>query len=116
MVENHVLKATHNYLLSIRHLIQENIRNTQFRFVFLNFPFVCQNISIVRTLKEDQLLRLLLNLLFYHFNLSEPTYKSQCIKLLDVIASCNQSNVNAHVSLETECNAVRVINSTTLRG
>ena len=28
---------------------------------------------IVRALKEDQPLRLLLNLLFYHFNRSEPT-------------------------------------------
>ena len=52
-------------------------------------------ITVVRTLKEDQSLRLLLNLLFYHFNSSEPTYKSQSIKLLDVIAACNQLNVNA---------------------
>ena len=51
--------------------------------------------SIVRTLKEDQPLRLLLNLLFYHFNRSELTYKFQCVKLLDVIATCNQLNVNA---------------------
>ena len=36
--------------------------------------------TIVRTLKEDQPQRLLLNLLFYHFNRSEPTYKSQRIK------------------------------------
>ena len=50
--------------------------------------------AIVRTLREDQPLRLLLNLLFYHFNHSEPTYKSQCIKLLDVIAACNRLNVN----------------------
>ena len=50
---------------------------------------------IARTLKEDQPLRLLLNLLFYHFNRSEPTYKSQRIKLPDVIAACNQLNVNA---------------------
>ena len=49
----------------------------------------------VRTLKEDQPLRLLLNLVFYHFNCSEPTYKSQRIKLLDVIAAYNQLNVNA---------------------
>ena len=47
------------------------------------------------TLREDQPLRLLLNLLSYHFNPSEPTYKSQRIKLLDVIALCNQLNVNA---------------------
>ena len=51
--------------------------------------------NIVRTLREDQPLRLLLNLLFYHFNRSEPTNKSQRIKLLDVIAACNQLNVNA---------------------
>ena len=50
---------------------------------------------IVGTLREDQPLRLLLNLLFYHFYHSEPIYKSQRIKLLDVIASCNQLNVNA---------------------
>ena len=51
--------------------------------------------AIVRTLKEDQPLRLLLNLLFCHFNGSEPTYKSQRINLLDVIAACSQLNVNA---------------------
>ena len=44
--------------------------------------------SIGCTLKEDQSLRLLLNLF------SEPTYKSQSIKLLDVFAACNQLNVN----------------------
>ena len=55
---------------------------------------VCQD-CIVRTLKEDQPLRLLLNLPFYHVNRSEPTYKSQGIKLLDVIAVCNRPNVNA---------------------
>ena len=49
----------------------------------------------VRTLREDQPLRLLSNLLFYHFNRSEPNYKSQHIKLLDVIAVCSQLNVNA---------------------
>ena len=47
------------------------------------------------TLKEDQPLRLLLNLFFYHFNRSEPTYKSQHLKPLDIIATCNQLNVNA---------------------
>ena len=52
-------------------------------------------VNIVRTLRQDQPLRLLLNLLFYHFNNSEPTYKSQCIKLPHVIATCNQLNVNA---------------------
>ena len=51
--------------------------------------------SRVRTLKEDQPLRLLLNLLFYYFNRYEPTYKSQHIKLLDIIAACNKLNVNA---------------------
>ena len=51
--------------------------------------------TMVRTLKEDQPLRLLLNLHFYDFNRSELTYKSQRIKLLDVIAACNQLNVNA---------------------
>ena len=50
---------------------------------------------IIRTLKEDQPLRLLLNLLFYHFNRSDPTYKSQRIKLSNVTAAFNQLNVNA---------------------
>ena len=45
--------------------------------------------------ERDQPLRLLLNLLFYHFNRSELTFKSQCIKLLDEIAACNRLNVNA---------------------
>ena len=36
-----------------------------------------------------------LRLLFYHFNRSEPTYKCQRMKLLDVITACNQLNVNA---------------------
>ena len=31
---------------------------------------------------------------FYYFIRSEPTYKSQCLKLLDVIAACNQLNMN----------------------
>ena len=52
-------------------------------------------VTTVRTLREDQSLRLLLNLLFYHFNHSEPTYESQRIKLLYVIVACNQLNVNA---------------------
>ena len=50
---------------------------------------------IVRTLREDQPLRLLLNLLFDHFNHSEATYKYQRIKLPYVIAAYNQLNVNA---------------------
>ena len=54
-----------------------------------------QAVFIVRTLRKDQSLRLLLNLLFYHFNCSVPTYKFQRIKLPDVIAACNQLNVNA---------------------
>ena len=51
--------------------------------------------NIVRTLREYKPLRLLLNLLLYHYNRSDPTYKSQRIKLLDVIAACNQLNVKA---------------------
>ena len=47
------------------------------------------------TVKEDQPLKLLLNLFFCHFNRSEPTYKPQHIKLLDIIAACNHLNVNA---------------------
>ena len=61
----------------------------QFHYFFLGFQ-----IAIVRTLRKDQPLRLVLNLLFHHFNHSEPIYKSQRIKLLDVIAVCNQLNVN----------------------
>ena len=53
------------------------------------------NYKNVRTLREDQPLRLLLNLLFFHFNRSEPTYKSHRIKLPHVIAACHQLNVNA---------------------
>ena len=48
-----------------------------------------------RGLKLEEPLRLLLNLFFYHFNCSEPTYKSQRIKLPDVIEMCDQLNVNA---------------------
>ena len=54
-----------------------------------------EDLITARALKEEQPLRLLLNLLFYHFNHSEPTYKSQRIKLQDVIATCNQLNGNA---------------------
>ena len=43
------------------------------------------NLTIGCTLKEDQPLRLPLNLFFYRFNRSESTYKSQRIKLLDII-------------------------------
>ena len=49
----------------------------------INFYFpefqkkLSQTKNIVHTLREDQPLRLLLNLLFYHFNHSEPYYKSQ---------------------------------------
>ena len=53
------------------------------------------HLDTVRTLREDQPLRLLLNLLFYQFNHPEPTYESQRIKLLDVIAAYSQLNVNA---------------------
>ena len=34
-------------------------------------------------------------LIIYHFNRSEPTHKSQCVKLPDVIAAYNRLNVNA---------------------
>ena len=53
-----------NLLISPKYLV--------FAF-FVNLKVV---IVHVRTLKEDQPLRLQLNLLFYHFNRSEPTYKS----------------------------------------
>ena len=61
------------------------------RYYRINLAF-----AIVGALK-DQPLRLLLSLLFYHFNRSdrESTHKSQRIKLPDVIAACNQLNVNA---------------------
>ena len=51
-------------------------------------------VAIGCTLKEKQPVRLLLNLFFYHFDRSEPTYKSHCLKSLDIIATCNQLNVN----------------------
>ena len=70
-------------------------------------------ISIVRTLKEDQPPRLLLNLLIYHFNRPEPTYKSQRISAFHAM---HYKQHFPHVSLETEYNAVRVINYTILRG
>ena len=38
---------------------------------------------------------MLLNLFFYQLNRSEPTHESQRMKLRDVIAACNQLNVNA---------------------
>ena len=69
--------------------------------------------TIVRTLKEDQPLRLLLNLLFYHFNRFEPTYKSQRISAFHVT---HYKQHFSHVSLENECNAVGFINYTILRG
>ena len=56
---------------------------------------VFYHVYIVSTLTEEQPLRLLLNLLLYHFNRSEPTYKSQRIVLLHVSATCSQLNVNA---------------------
>ena len=62
-----------------------NLEKSYFMYVF----------TIVCTLKEDQPLRLLLNLFFYHFDRPEPTYKSQRTELLDVIVACNQLNVNA---------------------
>ena len=49
----------------------------------------------ISCLEEDQPLRLLLNLFFYHFNRYEPTYKLHRIKLPDVIAACSQLNINA---------------------
>ena len=51
-------------------------------------------LSIGCTLKEEQPLRLPLNLIFYCFNRSEPTYKSQSIKLLKIFATCNQLNIS----------------------
>ena len=54
--------------------------------------------TIVCTLRENQPLRLLLNSLFYHFKRSQPNYKSQRIKLLDVLAACNRLNVNALIN------------------
>ena len=67
----------------------------------INFYFpefqkkLLQTKTFVRTLREDQPLRLLLNFLSYHVNRSEPYYKCQRIQPLDLIAACNQLNVNA---------------------
>ena len=41
-----------------------------------------------------------MNLFSYHFNRSEHTYRSQRIKLLDVVSACNQLNVNAQYKLD----------------
>ena len=50
--------------------------------IFWNGSLKLRVIIFVRTLKEDQPLWLPLNLLFYHFNPSEPAYKSQRIKFV----------------------------------
>ena len=50
--------------------------------------------TIVRTLREDQPLRLLLNLLFYHYNCSEPTYKSQRINCRMQLIECECSKLD----------------------
>ena len=50
-----------------------------FKFNILFYVDIFSVPSIVRTLKEDQPVRPLLNLLFDHFNRSEPTYKCQHI-------------------------------------
>ena len=85
-----------NFVVNILYLFSLHIKFevNPVKMTFLWYRKVL-SLTIVRTLKEDQPLRLLLNFFFYHFNLSEPTYKSQHIKLLDVIAACNQVNVNA---------------------
>ena len=63
-VENHVLIIIDNEincgLLSFRHLemcrnTQENSRNTQIRFMFLTFPFVCRSISVYLKLNRPWL-------------------------------------------------------------
>ena len=56
---------------------------------------------MVRTLGEDQPLRLLLNLHLYHFNRSEPTQKTQSIKLVDVTAA----------SINCECSKLDIDNN-----
>ena len=43
-------------------------------------------------------------LFFYHFNCFEPIYKSQRIKLLDIIAACNQS-------IKRECSKLDIANN-----
>ena len=72
--------------------------NTCYCYVFLtaevnvhisSSKYSDKKMSIGCTLKEDQPRRLLFNLLFYPFNHSEPTYKSQRINLRDVITACN---------------------------
>ena len=85
--------------ISIEYKMVHGLHQAAFRALYLEmFPAFdlsgFQLCFIVRTLKEDKPLRLLMNLLFYHFSRSEPTYKSQSIKLLDVPAACNQLNVN----------------------
>ena len=58
-------------------------------------------------------LTLLLNLLFCHFNRSEPTYRSQRIS---ASRAMHYKEHFSHVSLETEYNEVCIVNYTILRG
>ena len=69
----------------------------------------CEPTFIGCTLKEDQPLRLLLNLFFYLFKSFKPTYKSQCIKLLDVIATCNQCSKSDIEHVERSFGAISQI-------
>ena len=70
---------------------EPSYKSRRIKLLFSNI----RRVAFVRALREDQPLRLLLNLLFYHFNHSEPSYKSQRIKPLNVIATCNELDVNA---------------------
>ena len=62
----------------------------------LGYIFACNllNISALYTERRSAF-ETATEFFLYHVNRSEPIYKSQCIKLLDVIAACNQLNVNA---------------------
>ena len=79
-----------------KYIVREKYIGRKINIYFPEFQKkLSQTKTIVCKLREDQPLRLLLNLLFYHFIRSEPYYKSQHIQLLNFLATCSQLNVNA---------------------
>ena len=66
----------------------QNISGGSFQIYFFLFAIGC-TLDECRTASETDI-----EFALYHF-ISEPAYKSQRIKLLDVITRCNQLNLNA---------------------
>ena len=78
-------------------------RGSKFQKKYVKKTRRIAEVSIVRILKVDQALRLLLNLPFYYFNRSKPTYKSQTMNLLD--NNCRMQSVKCQCSkLDTNNN------------